>query len=189
MALSSHPGSPQAAAGELLARGVLPELADLIPRFHQHRNGYVAAGSFVELLLERDGVALVKALYTGGPDELGPRLEAVTGQSLRQLQAWWETSLAAAGTVTREPVFEALSLLRLGEVDAAIALLEGQQNDLEPHPVLEFALAQARWQVGDHAGSAEGFRRVLDMALPYRLAWMKARARQALDEMGAGGLR
>ncbi len=71
VALSSHPGSPQAAAGELLARGVLPELADLIPRFHQHRNGYVAAGSFVELLLERDGVALVKALYTGGPDELG----------------------------------------------------------------------------------------------------------------------
>lgn len=186
VALSSHPGSPQAAAGELLARGVLPDLADLIPRFHQHRNGYVAAGSFIALLLEEGGADLVRSLYTEASDDLEVRLEAATGQSLAQLQAWWETSLAAVEPVTREPVLEALSLLRLGEVVAAIAVLERQRRDLPDNPVFEFALAQALQQHGDLAASAAAYRRVLSMPLPYRLAWMKRRAQEALEIMATG---
>jgi hypothetical protein len=184
VALSSHPGSPRATASDLLARGVLPDLADLIRRFDHYRNGYVLAGSFVGLLLEDGGAAMVQRLYTGGPDNLAGRLEEVTGQSLAQLQAWWETTLAAVEPVTREPIVEALSLLRVGRVEDAIDLLERQRREIPDSPVLEFALAQARRQHGDSQGSVESYRRVLAMSLPYHLAWMKQRAGEALQEMG-----
>jgi len=184
VALSSHPGSPQATAADLLARGVLPDLEDLITGFFRYRNGYVLAGSFVSLLLEQNDVALVRDLYIGGPGHLAERLAAATGQSLAQLQAWWEASLAAREPVTREPILEALSLLRLGEVKAAIDLLDEQRRTLPANPVLEFALAQALRQDDDAAGSALAFRRLLAMPLPYNLAWMKQRAREALAAMG-----
>ena len=185
VALSSHPGSPRATASDLLARGVLPDLSDLISRFDHYRNGYVLAGSFVDLLLADGGSAMVRRLYTGGPDNLAGRLEEVTGQSLAQLQAWWETTLAAVEPVTREPIVEALSLLRVGRVQDAIDLLERQRRDIPDSPVLEFALAQARRQHGDMQGSVESYRRVLSMSLPYHLAWMKQRAAEALLEMGS----
>jgi len=184
VALSSHPGSPQAAATDLLAQGVLPDLGDLMENFSRYRNGYVLAGSFVALLLERDDPDLLRRLYTGGPPGLAERLEDATGQTLAQLQTWWETSLAAQEPVTREPVLEALSLLHLGEARAAIRVLEKQRRNVPAHPVLEFALAQALRQDGDDAGSALAFHRLLAMPLPYNLAWMKQRAREALSEMG-----
>ena len=184
VALSSHPGSPQATAADLLAQGVLPDLRDLIADFGRYRNGYVLAGSFVALLLAHDDEALVRDLYTGGPGRLAERLEAATGQTLAQIQTWWETSLAAREPVTREPILEALSLLRLGEVKAAISVLDQQRRTLPANPVLEFALAQALRQDDDAAGSAMAFRRLLAMPLPYNLAWMKQRAREALGEMG-----
>ncbi len=184
VALSSHPGSPQASAADLLAQGVLPELGDLMANFPRYRNGYVLAGSFVALLMERNNPALLRRLYTGGPRDLGERLEEATGQTLAQLQTWWETSLAAREPVTREPILEALALLRLGEARAAISVLEQQRLAVPAHPVLEYALAQALRQDGDNAGSARAFHRLLDMPLPYNLAWMKQRAREALREMG-----
>ncbi|MCZ6650288.1 MAG: hypothetical protein O7D35_06420 [Acidobacteria bacterium] len=184
VALSSHPGSPQASAADLLARGVLPDLGDLIAHFSRYRNGYVLAGSFVALLLERHDEDLLRQLYTGGPEDLAERLEDATGQTLAQLQTWWETSLAAQEPVTREPILEALALLRLGEAKAAIGVLEKQRLTVPAHPVLEFALAQALRQDNDEAGSALAFRRLLAMPLPYNLAWMKQRAREALNEMG-----
>ena len=82
------------------------------------------------------------------------------------------------------PILEALSLLRLGEVKAAIDALERQRMSIPANPVLEFALAQALRQDDDEAGSALVFRRLLAMPLPYNLAWMKKRARKALSEMG-----
>ena len=182
VALSSHPGSPQATAADLLARGVLPDLDDLIGRFDHYRNGYALAGAFVDLLLENSGSAAIHDLYIDGPGNLPERLEEVTGQSLAQLQSWWETTLAATEPVTREPIVEALSLLQVGRVQEAIDLLERQREDLPDSPVLEFALAQARSQHGDTQGSVESYRRVLAMPLPYHLAWMKQRAGEALEE-------
>jgi outer membrane murein-binding lipoprotein Lpp len=184
VALSSHPGSPQATASELLARGVLPDLGDLIRRFQHHRNGYALAGSFIALLLENSGSTTVRDLYIGGPGNFSARLEEITGQSLDELQTWWETTLAATEPATREPIVEALSLLQVGRVQEAIDLLERQRRDMPDSPVLEFALAQARGQHGDTQGSLDSYRRVLAMPLPYHLAWMKQRAGEALREAG-----
>jgi hypothetical protein len=184
VALSSHPGSPQATAADLLALGVLPDLGDLMTHFSRHRNGYVLAGSFVALLLERNEEDLLRRLYTGGPQALAERLEDATGQTLSQLQTWWETSLAAREPVTREPILTALALLRTGKAKAAISVLNQQRLAGPVHPVLEFALAQALRQDGDATGSALAFRRLLAIPLPYHLAWMKQRAREALSEMG-----
>jgi hypothetical protein len=183
VAMSSHPGSPQAAAAEILARDVLPAWPDLVARFSSYRNGYVLAGSFVEMLLERFGVATVRHLYTGGPEPFRERLQEATGMSAAQLQAWWETMLAAREPVTREPIVRALTLIRLGEMQSAIRLLEKSRREMPASPVVEYALAQAQWESGDLPASAASFRRVLEMSVPYHLAWIRVRAREALDEL------
>jgi hypothetical protein len=185
VALSSHPGSPQAAAADLLARGVLPPLEDLIKRFPSYRNGYALAGSFTGMLIERFGVEMVRELYIGEPREFSVRLEASTGMTLDQLQIWWETVLAAQEPVTREPIVTALSLLQLGDIDAAIILLEQSKSEMPDSPVVEYALAHALRASGDVEGSIAAFRRVQEMSVPYHLAWIQTRAQEALMEMGA----
>jgi len=184
VAMSSHPGDPQAAAREILARDALPSWPDLVDRFSSYRNAYALAGSFVEMLLERFGVATVRDLYTGGPEEFTGRLEEATGMSIAQLQAWWETMLAAREPVTREPIVAALTLIRLGDMEGAIQMLERSKREMPSSPVVEYALALARRESGDLEASVASYRRVLEMPVPYHLAWVQARAREALKEMG-----
>jgi hypothetical protein len=184
VAMSSHPGDPQAAAAEILTRDALPSWPDLVHRFSSYRHAYALAGSFVEMLLERFGVPLVRDLYTGGPAAFTERLEQATGMSTAQLQAWWETMLAAREPVTREPIVAALTLIRLGDMEGAIRLLERSRQEMPSSPVVEYALAQARRESGDLEAAAASYRRVLEMSLPYHLAWIQARSREALEEMG-----
>ncbi len=187
VALSSHPGSPQLAAADLLARGVLPALPDLIERFQAFRHGYPLAGSFVEMFLERFGAAALRQLYAGGAPGFIPRMESITGHTLDELQSWWETVLAAQEPVTREPIYEALSLLRLGEADAAVRLLQARREEMPASPVVEYALALALRDSGDLDGSRDAFRRLLELPLPYRLAWMRPRAQAALQDLEGRG--
>ncbi|MFQ5767854.1 MAG: tetratricopeptide repeat protein, partial [Acidobacteriota bacterium] len=185
VSLSTHPGSPGAGAAAVLARGVMPDLADLVTRFHDFRYGYVLAGSFVSNLLEHNGMEAVRKLYSGRPDEFIPGLEQETGKKLAWLQAAWETELAAQGTASREPIIMALSLLRLDHLDEALNLLE-EQHSVEPdNPAVEFALAHALKENGDLEAASGVYRRMLRLHLPYHLAWMKKRARQALLELEA----
>ena len=136
-------------------------------------------------LLERHGVDTVRALYVGDELPFIERLEETTASSLPLLQAAWETAVASAsrGAASREPIIEALSLLRLNRVDEAVAMLERRREEHPDNPVVEYALAHARRENGDTAGSAASYRRLLDFALPYHLAWMQERARQALQEL------
>jgi hypothetical protein len=184
VALSTHPGSPHAAAAEDLARGALPALADLVERFRQFDNGYPLAGSFVADLMERSGVEVIRRLYAGEGSSFLARLQRETGQTIEDLQAAWETSLASLGTASREPVLEALSLLAFDRVAEAIALLEKNAVEHPDNPVIEYALACARRAAGDARGSAVAYRRLLARELPYHFAWMRQRAVQALEEMG-----
>ena len=183
VAMSAHPGDPQVAAGDILARDALPSWPDLVDRFSSYRNAYALAGSFVDMLMERFGVPTVRDLYTGGPEDFTGRLEEATGMSTSQLQAWWETMLAAQEPVTREPIVAALTLIRLGDMEGAIGLLERSKQEMPSSPVVEYALAQARRESGDLEASAASYRRVLKMPVPYHLAWVQARAREALEEM------
>jgi hypothetical protein len=184
VAMSSHPGSPQAAAAEILARDALPAWPDLVDRFSSYRHAYVLAGSFVDMLIERFGIATVRGLYTGGPEDFAGRLKEATGMSAAQHQAWWETLLAAQEPVTREPIVAALTLIRLGDMQAAIRLLEQSKAEMPSSPVVEFALALALRESGDLRASADSYHRVLEMPVPYHLAWIQARAREALEQMG-----
>jgi hypothetical protein len=184
VAMSAHPGNPQVAAGEILARDALPAWPDLVERFSSYRNAYALAGSFVEMLMERFGVSTVRELYIGGPENFTGRLEKASGMSASQLQAWWETMLAAQEPVTREPIVAAITLIRLGDMEGAIRLLERSKQEMPSSPVVEYALALARRESGDLEASAASYRRVLRMPVPYHLAWVQARAREALEEMG-----
>ena len=184
VAMSSHPGSPHASAAETLAQDRLPSLADLIARFRVYRNGYVLAGSFVSDILERHGIDVIRELYLGGEEgDFLERLEAATGEPAATLQSRWETVLAAQGSANREDLLQAISLLRMGRLDAAIELLEAQRREQPDSAVVDFALAQAHRDQGDLQASAAAFRRVLRKPLPHRLAWIQQRAREALAEL------
>jgi hypothetical protein len=75
------------AARELLEKGELPSVKDLVERFREAKNSYPASGSFCGFLIETYGLELFKQLYPLA--EPSAKLKELKGKSFEELEPDW----------------------------------------------------------------------------------------------------
>lgn len=80
------------AARELLEKGELPSVSDLVVRFREAKNSYPAAGSFTGFLIESYGLEVFKQIYP--LDDPSARLKELKGKSFEELEPDWHAVLA-----------------------------------------------------------------------------------------------
>ncbi len=74
-------------ARELLEKGELPSVKDLVERFREAKNSYPAAGSFCGFLIESYGLELFKQLYPLA--DPSAKLKELKGKSFEELEPEW----------------------------------------------------------------------------------------------------
>lgn len=78
-------------ARELLAKGELPSVADLVSKFREVKNSYPASGSFCGFLIETYGLEVFKQLYP--LEDPSARLKELKGTSFEELEPDWHAHL------------------------------------------------------------------------------------------------
>lgn len=79
------------AARELLEKGELPSVADLVDKFREARNSYPAAGSFTGFLIETYGLDVFKQIYP--LEDPSAELKELKGKSFEELEPEWHSLL------------------------------------------------------------------------------------------------